>query len=61
MLLDRGFFFSFCPFFLEKDEVEANSRVVNDPLKIGGASRTKLSGFLCNLGVADELNTLTEH
>ena len=29
------------------------------PLKIGGASRTKLSGFLCNLGVADELNTLT--
>ena len=23
-----------------------------------GASRTKLSGFLCNLGIADELSTL---
>lgn len=29
------------------------------PFKIGGASFTKLSGFLCNLGVADELHTLT--
>ena len=59
--LNRGFFFLFLSFFLGKTRLKliVELSMIFASFEDWGASRTQLSGFLCNLGVADELNTLT--